>query len=154
MFGPQERLSDLAVSLCQAVIDLPGATGGNRRGGQEYCGLIYQRNGASAFFASYPSTIGPPLEMPDGRKGCTPPSRVDDPSASSINIYADYHSHPAVTRFSPEDLSASRQRYYFRLMFNPRCEVYLYDFHERTVSLLKGSEFVFVKTVTDAARGE
>jgi hypothetical protein len=148
------ELSKLSVALCQAVILLPGATAGNKRGGQEYCGLIYQRNGERAYLASYPSTIGPQLEMPDGRKGCTPPDAVEDSKASSVSIYADYHSHPSITRFSPEDLQARRQRYYFRMMFNPRCEVYLYDFQERTVSELRDGEFVFVKRINDDERGE
>ncbi|WP_244239122.1 hypothetical protein [Corallococcus carmarthensis] len=77
-----------------------------------------------------------------------------DPDAQTVNIYADYHSHPAITGFSPEDLQARTQRYDFRLMFNPVCEVRLYDFQERTVFFLEDGQFVPVKRITDDLRGQ
>jgi proteasome lid subunit RPN8/RPN11 len=97
---------------------MPGATAGHRTGGQEYCGVIYQRAEGGGYF------------------------------------HADYHSHPALTTFSPEDLQARRQRFYFRVMFNPSCAVYLYDFQARTVYQLDGGRFVPLKRVTDDLRGE
>ncbi|WP_223638540.1 DUF4329 domain-containing protein [Corallococcus sp. EGB] len=154
MVGPFDSLMTLAPELCKAVRQMPGATAGNSREGQEYCGVIYPRNFESPFYASYPSTLGHPLPLPGGRKSCKPPERVADPDARTINIYADYHSHPAITGFSPEELQARTQRYYFRLMFNPACEVRLYDFQERTVFLLEDGQFIPVKRVTDDLRGQ
>ena len=40
------------------------------------------------------------------------------------------------------------------MMFNPACEVYLYDFQERTVLQLKDGQFVPIKRITDDLRGE
>ncbi|QQR44983.1 hypothetical protein JKA73_02215 [Myxococcus xanthus] len=154
MLGPFDNLSALAPRLCDAIRVMPGATVGNRREGQEYCGLVYQRNFEAAFFASYPSSISSPVQLPGGRKSCSVPSAVSDPDAYNISIYADFHSHPSVTPFSNEDLQAQRQRYYFRVMFNPLCEVYLYDFQERTVYRLMDGEFHPTKRVTDDIRGE
>ncbi|RKG62238.1 hypothetical protein D7X30_02660 [Corallococcus sp. AB011P] len=154
MVGPFDSLMALAPELCKVVRQMPGATAGNTREGQEYCGVIYQRNFESSFYASHPSTLSHPLPLPGGRKSCKPPERVEDPDARTINIYADYHSHPAITGFSPEDLQARTQRYYFRLMFNPVCEVRLYDFQERTVFLLEAGQFVPVKRITDDLRGQ
>ncbi len=154
MLGPFDSVSALAPRLCASIREMPGATAGNRREGQEYCGLIYQRNFEAAFFASYPSSISSPKQLPGGRKSCSVPGAVSDPEANSINIYADYHSHPSITFFSNEDLQASRQRFYFRVMFNPICEVYLYDFQDRTVYRLVDGEFRPAKKVTDDVRGE
>jgi hypothetical protein len=39
-------------------------------------------------------------------------------------------------------------------MFNPICEVYLYDFQDRTVYRLVDGEFRPAKKVTDDVRGE
>lgn len=138
MLGPAQDLETLAPQLCERVRDMPGAQSGHQRGGQEYCGAIYQRPGSTQFFASYPSSFGPALDFPGGRKACFPPAAVHDPEVPGGTIYADYHSHPSASRFSPEDLQARRQRFYFRVMFNSRCEVYLYDFQEREVSQLQG----------------
>ncbi|MFL5348909.1 MAG: hypothetical protein ACJ8AT_29270 [Hyalangium sp.] len=140
--------------LCKVIREKPGAMAGNRRGGQEYCGLIYQRPGDARFYASYPSPLGPPLEASGGRKKCFIPDAVSDPAAPDATIYADYHGHPAITRFSPEDLQAQRQHFYFRVMFNPICEVYLYDFQDRTVFQLKDGKFEPIKHVADDIRGE
>lgn len=152
MLGPTDKLEALAPQLCERIRDMPGATAGHQRGGQEYCGAIYQRVGDAHFFASYPSSLGPPLELPGGRKACYPPSAVSDTQKGII--YADYHSHPAASRFSPEDLQARRQRFYFRVMFNTNCEVYLYDFQERTVSQLLNGEFTAIKKITNDFLGE
>jgi hypothetical protein len=154
MVGPADSLEALAPQLCEQIRSMPGATAGHQRGGQEYCGAVYQRPGDTRFFASHPSSIGHPLDLPGGRKACLPPSSVLDPEATSVSIHSDYHSHPAITKFSPEDLQARRQRFYFRVMFNPICEVYLYDFQARTVYHLQGNQFVFIKQVTDDIRGE
>jgi hypothetical protein len=154
MVGPAADLETLAPQLCEKVRVLPGARAGHQRGGQEYCGAIYQRPGDTLFFASYPSSLGPPVDLPGGRKACTPPDSISDPEAPGGKIYADYHSHPAISRFSPEDLQARRQRFYFRVMFNPICEVYLYDFQARTVFQLKDGKFVPIKQETDDIRGE
>lgn len=154
MLGPAQTLKELAPQLCATIGKLPGATARHTRGGQEYCGAIYQRNSEKPFYASYPSTLGPPLDLAGAKKACYPPHAVDDPSARSIQIYADYHSHPAITRFSPFDLQSKRQLYYFRVMFNPICEVYLYDFQARTVLQLRDGEFIPIKQVTDDERGE
>jgi hypothetical protein len=147
-------LTPLAPRLCEAIRELPGATAGNRREGQEDCGLIYQRNFEAAFFASHPASISSPRLLPGGRKSCSLPGAVSDPEAERVNIYADSHSHPSITQFSNEDLQADRQRYYFRVMFNPICEVYLYDFQERTVYKLMDGEFRPTRKVTDDVRGE
>lgn len=154
MLGPADNLETLAPQLCEKVREMPGATAGHQRGGQEYCGAIYQRPGDTRFFASYPSSLGPPVDLPGGRKACFPPSAVSDPEAPGGQIYADYHSHPATSRFSPEDLQARRQRFYFRVMFNPTCEVYLYDFQARTVFQLQAGKFAPIKQVADDVRGE
>lgn len=154
MLGPHDNLTALAPRLCEAVRQLPGAAAGNRREGQEYCGLIYQRDTEPMFFASQPSSISSPRQLPGGRKSCSVPSTVSDPEARSIRIFADYHSHPAITTFSNEDLQATRQRFYFRIMFNPICEVYLYDFQERTVYELQDGEFKATRKITDDRRGE
>ncbi|RYZ45298.1 MAG: hypothetical protein EOO72_04435 [Myxococcaceae bacterium] len=154
MVGPFDSLMTLAPELCTVVKQMPGATAGNTREGQEYCGVIYQRNFESAFYASHPSTLSHPLPMAGRRKSCKPPEFVSDPDAQTINIYADYHSHPAITGFSPEDLQLRTQRYYFRMMFNPVCEIRLYDFQGRTVFILEGGQFVPVKRITDDLRGE
>lgn len=154
MLGPADTLMELAPQLCATISRMPGATAGHRRGGQEYCGAIYQRNNEAPFYASYPSTLGPALELEGAKKACYPPHAVDDPRAQSIQIYADYHSHPAITQFSPFDLQGKRQIYYFRVMFNPICEVYLYDFQARTVLQLRDGKFVRIKQVTDDIRGE
>lgn len=154
MLGPFDSLTALAPRLCEAIRELPGATAGNRREGQEYCGLIYQRNFEAPFFASHPSSISSPTQLPGGRKSCSVPGAVSDPEASNISIHADFHSHPSITKFSNEDLQAARQRYYFRVMFNPICEVYLYDFQARTVYSLAEGEFRPIRKVTDDIRGE
>ncbi|HYO58097.1 hypothetical protein [Archangium sp.] len=154
MLGPVDNLETLAPLLCEKVRDLPGATAGHQRGGQEYCGAIYQRPGDTRFFASHPSSLGPPVDLSGGRKACFPPDAVSDPEAPEGKIHADYHSHPAVSRFSPEDLQAHRQRFYFRVMFNRICEVYLYDFQARTVFQLQDGKFAPIKQVTDDIRGE
>ena len=154
MLGPAADLETLTPQLCARIRELPGATAGNRVGGQEYCGAIYQRPGNTHFFASYPSTLSPPVELPGGRKACFPPEAVSDAEAGEVRIHADYHSHPAITRFSPEDLQARRQRFYFRAMFNPLCEVYLYDFQNRTVYQLTHGEFTPLKKVADDFLGE
>ncbi|PTL85578.1 hypothetical protein DAT35_02355 [Vitiosangium sp. GDMCC 1.1324] len=154
MLGPADNLEALAPRLCEKVRDMPGAKAGHQRGGQEYCGAIYRRRGDPRFFASYPSSLGPALDLPGGRKACYPPDEVNDPEASEVEIYADYHSHPAASRFSPEDLQARRQRFYFRVMFNTICEVYLYDFQARTVFQLRDGKFAPIKQVTDDFRGE
>jgi hypothetical protein len=152
--GPADNLETLGPQLCEALRELPGVAAGNRRGGQEYCGAIYQRPGDARFYASHPSSLGPHLEAPGGRKQCIVPEAVSDPASPDATIYADYHSHPSITRFSPEDLQARRQRFYFRVMFNPLCEVYLYDFQARTAFQLKDGEFVPIKHVADDVRGE
>ncbi|WP_342377884.1 hypothetical protein NVS55_01130 [Myxococcus stipitatus] len=154
MLGPHDSLTTLAPALCEAIRQRPGATAGNRREGQEYCGLIYQRNHEPAFFASHPASISSPRLLPGGRKSCSLPSVVSDPEAQDVRIHADYHSHPSITTFSNEDLQAARQRYYFRVMFNPICEVYLYDFQERTVYELKDGAFKPSRRITDDRRGE
>jgi hypothetical protein len=154
LLGPADNLETLAPQLCEVLRELPGATAGNRRGGQEYCGAIYRRPGDERFYASHPSSAGPPLDAPGGRKQCFVPDVVSDPDAPGASIYADYHGHPSITRFSPEDLQARRQRFYFRVMFNPICEVYLYDFQARTVFQLKDGDFVPIKRVADDSRGE
>ena len=79
---------------------------------------------------------------------------MSDPGAPDSRIYADCHSHPSITRFSPEDLQARRQRFYFRMMFNPICEVYVYDFQARTVLQLTDGKLVPIKHVADDLRGE
>ncbi len=154
MLGPAENLETLGSQLCEKVHEMPGATAGHTRGGQEYCGAIYQRADDTGYFASYPSTFSPPLDLPGGRKGCFPPSAVSDAGTRETTIHADYHSHPAISKFSPEDLQLRRQRFYFRLMFNTICEVYLYDFQARTVLQLQSGKFIPVKHVTDDLRGE
>jgi hypothetical protein len=154
MVGPFDTLMDLAPKLCETVRQMPGATAGNQRGGQEYCGAIYQRNFESPFYASYPSSLGPPVDLPGGKKACRPPDMVSDPDAKNIHIYADYHSHPSVTEFSDVDLQARKQQFYFRVMFNPICEVYLYDFQARTVFQLRDGRFVETKHIVDDFRGE
>lgn len=154
MLGPADNLETLAPQLCEKVRELPGAKAGHQRGGQEYCGAIYQRPGDTRFFASYPSSLGPPLDLPGGRKACIVPNKVSDSEVLGGQIYADYHSHPSVSRFSPEDLQARRQRFYFRVMFNRICEVYLYDFQERTVFQLQDGRFAPIKQVTDDIRGQ
>jgi hypothetical protein len=154
LIGPAAALEVLVPQLCEVLRERPGATAGNRRGGQEYCGLIYQRPGDARFYASHPSSLGPPLEAAGGRKQCFVPDAVSDPAAPDATIYADYHSHPSITRFSPEDLQARRQRFYFRVMFNPICEVYLYDFQARTAFQLKDGKLEPIKHVADDVRGE
>jgi len=154
LLGPADSLEILAPRLCEKVRDLPGAQAGHQRGGQEYCGAIYQRPGTHHFFASYPSSLGPPLDLPGGRKACYPPHAVSDSEALENKIYADYHSHPAITGFSPEDLQAKRQRFYFRVMFNKECEVYLYDLQDRTISQLQDGKFTPIQRLTDDLRGE
>ncbi|MFP2927585.1 hypothetical protein ACLESO_20795 [Pyxidicoccus sp. 3LG] len=154
MLGPAADLESLAPQLCTRIRELPGATAGNRVGGQEYCGAIYQRPGNDGFYASHPSTFSPAVDLPGGRKACFPPDAVSDSASGEVRIHADYHSHPAITRFSPEDLQARRQRFYFRVMFNPICEVYLYDFQNRTVYQLTQGEFTPLKKVADDFLGE
>ncbi|WP_309890888.1 hypothetical protein [Archangium sp.] len=154
MLGPADNVETLAPQICEKVRGLPGAKAGHQRGGQEYCGAIYQRPGDARFFASHPSTLGPAVDLPGGRKACFPPDAVSDPETPEGKIYADYHNHPAISRFSPEDLQAHRQRFYFRVMFNPICEVYLYDFQDRTVFQLHDGKFAPIKQVTDDLRGE
>ena len=154
LLGPIDNLETLGPLLCEELRKMPGATAGNRRGGQEYCGVIYQRPGSDRFYASHPSSLGPALEAAGGRKQCFIPDVVSDPGAPSSVIYADYHNHPSSTRFSPEDLQARRQRFYFRVMLNPLCEMYLYDFQARTVFQLKDGKFAAIKHVTDDVRGE
>jgi hypothetical protein len=154
LLGPADTLETLVPQLCTALREMPGVAAGNRRGGQEYCGVIYQRPGDERLYASHPSTLGPPLDAPGGRKQCFVPDAVSDPDAPGSLIYADYHSHPSITRFSPEDLQARRQRFYFRVMFNPICEVYVYDFQARTVFQLMDGKFVPIKHVADDLRGE
>jgi hypothetical protein len=154
LLGPIDNLETLGPRLCAVLRELPGAMAGNRRGGQEYCGVVYQRPGDERFYASYPSSLGPPIDAPGGRKQCFVPDAVSDPGAPDAIIYADYHGHPSITHFSPEDLQARRQRFYFRVMFNPICEVYLYDFQARTVFQLTGGKFEPIKQVADDLRGE
>lgn len=154
LLGPVDTLETLGLQLCGALHERPGVSAGNRRGGQEYCGVIYQHPGDERFYASHPSTLGPPLEAPGGRKQCYVPDAVSDPSTPDSRIYADYHSDPSITRFSPEDLQARRQRFYFRVMFNPICEVYVYDFQARTVLQLTDGKLVPIKHVADDLRGE
>lgn len=154
MLGPAESLESLAPKLCAEVRALPGATAGHRRGGQEYCGAIYQRPGDNRFFASYPSYLGPPLELPQGRKSCYPPSEVHDAVVPRTSIFADYHSHPSATTFSPDDLKTSRQRFYFRVMFNSICEVFLYDFQGRAISRLQEGRFMPIGSASDEVVGE
>lgn len=77
-----------------------------------------------------------------------------DTTAREGKIYADYHSHPAVSTFSPEDLKTNRQRFYFRMMFNTACEIYLYDFQARMVSRLQEGVFIPFEQVSDQVHGE
>lgn len=86
MLGPVANLETLGSQLCEKIHEMPGATAGHTRGGQEYCGAIYQRPGGTAYFASYPSTFSPPLDLPGGRKGCFPPSTVSDAEARDVTI--------------------------------------------------------------------
>lgn len=154
LLGPSATLEGLLPELCLVLREMPGATAGNRREGQEYCGVVYQRPGDDRFYASQPSSLGPALDAAGGRKLCFIPDAVSDSAAPDTVIHADYHSHPSITRFSPEDLQARRQRFYFRVMFNPICEVYLYDFQARTVLQLKDGKFESLKHVADDMRGE
>ncbi|WXH28587.1 hypothetical protein WA016_02532 [Myxococcus stipitatus] len=148
MLGPFERLSDLGPELCASVRELPGAVAGHDRAGQEYCGLIYQRNFEAAFFATFPANESPAMPLPSRKKSCYPVEVVNDPDARSIYVYADYHSHPGITMFSEDDLKLKNQPFYFRVQFNPRCEIYLYELQTRTVFQLQGKEFVPIKKVT------
>ena len=71
LLGPVDTLETLGLQLCGALHERPGVAAGNRRGGQEYCGVIYQHLRDERFYASHPSTLGPPLEAPGGGSSAT-----------------------------------------------------------------------------------
>jgi hypothetical protein len=145
MLGPAPTLKELAPRLCAAIGELPGARTRGWRGAQEYCGVIYQRDAESTFYASHPSTLGPLLDTSDERKLCFPPDAVDDPHMQSLQLYInDYTGHPGIAeaRLSPAVLQDKRQLYSFRVFFNPSCHVSLQDVRDGTRLQLRDGELI------------
>jgi hypothetical protein len=141
----------------------PGASNGKH--GFEYCALHYYSKGS--FFLSYLSDIGG--ERQGGRKFCTIPRSLDDPTHEDVLLLGGAHNHPHNRSFSNTDMSTeshwnptrlmdkSTGRVFHRelLMFirekTGECRAYSYNNATRVVAALRVGKWVpIAKAYNDA----
>jgi hypothetical protein len=118
---PSKDVDEVIDQLCPAVMNLPGARGGDY--GREYCGVIYKLLSENQYYASKPSPLIRPALSPVGKsKTCLAPKKVKD-SRGALKREGDYHGHPWPTQMSEKDRVGANQYYLFRIQFDILCRV-------------------------------
>jgi hypothetical protein len=149
-------LEEFAQSTCELMTSQPGAANGLY--GFEYCALHYYSAKEEAFFLSYLSDLG--TSETNGKKSCTLPQVLKDPSHLDALILGGDHTHPHNRKFSSIDLRAdsnwppirfvdpSTKRVWDRqllLFYRERtgeCRSYLYNQAAHIVAALRHGQWV------------
>ncbi|HSP80505.1 MAG TPA: hypothetical protein VLQ93_18375, partial [Myxococcaceae bacterium] len=112
-FGPFDTYSDALLAACSEILSMPNATSGHAgalddqlrwRISTEYCGWLYYTPDHKYEMSMLTDQSRP--DVPNQRKSCELPSRVDDqryPPGSLKYIFA-LHNHPFGSTLSDEDI--------------------------------------------------
>lgn len=162
--GPFKTSEELARYACELMTSQPRATFGQQ--GMEYCALGYLAQDDRSYYLSYLSDMGG--DLPGGRKFCTVPAALDDPSRRAVLILIRIHTHPNNRRFSDEDLSIERgwdatrlsdkttgqvMERYLWVLYRERtgaCSIHQYNYSSRVISALREGRWLPIGKVVNA----